>query len=247
MDFHINDIDQQTWDKRSREECDKIKTNKSFILSGRSEEDLHSDINFLVSLWDGVLQKAEKSSSPSLLHTDLNVVYRTLRDSLSKEVRKLVVNEREEYRQIRQAKKIDLSSIIALTKNAVEAAELADRSLSEIEANIGEYHLFEIDGNPVGCFSLSILSENKIGELGSVCVSPAHENQGIGSKLVDYAEKLAKENGLNKLFVLSTLTFKWFQLKASFVEGELSELPQSRQASANASGRNSKVLFKSLE
>jgi hypothetical protein len=40
MDFHINDIDQQTWDKRSREECDKIKTNKSFILSGRSEEDL---------------------------------------------------------------------------------------------------------------------------------------------------------------------------------------------------------------
>ena len=152
-----------------------------------------------------------------------------------------------EYRQIRQAKKIDLSSIIALTKNAVEAAELADRSLSEIEANIGEYHLFEIDGNPVGCFSLSILSENKIGELGSVCVSPAHENQGIGSKLVDYAEKLAKENGLNKLFVLSTQTFKWFQLKASFVEGELSELPQSRQASANASGRNSKVLFKSLE
>ena len=152
-----------------------------------------------------------------------------------------------EYRQIRQAKKIDLSSIIALTKNAVEAAELADRSLSEIEANIGEYHLFEIDGNPVGCFSLSILAENKIGELGSVCVSPAHENQGIGSKLVDYAEKLARENGLNKLFALSTQAFKWFQSKANFVEGELSELPQSRQESATASGRNSKVLFKSLE
>ena len=152
-----------------------------------------------------------------------------------------------EYRQIRQAKKIDLSSIIALTKNAVEAAELADRSLSEIEANIGEYHLFEIDGNPVGCFSLSILAENKIGELGSVCVSPAHENQGIGSKLVDYAEKLARENGLNKLFALSTQAFKWFQSKANFEEGELSELPQTRQASATASGRNSKVLFKSLE
>lgn len=152
-----------------------------------------------------------------------------------------------EYRQIRQAKKIDLSSIVALTKNAVEAAELADRSLSEIEANIGEYHLFEIDGNPVGCFSLSILAENKIGELGSVCVSPAHENQGIGSKLVDYAEKLARENGLNKLFALSTQAFKWFQSKANFVEGELSELPQSRQESATASGRNSKVLFKSLE
>ncbi|MFZ9010029.1 MAG: ribonuclease E/G, partial [bacterium] len=29
------------------------------VAEGRSEEDLHSDINFLVSLWDGVLQRAE--------------------------------------------------------------------------------------------------------------------------------------------------------------------------------------------
>ena len=63
------------------------------VAEGRSEEDLHSDINFLVSLWDAVLQRAEKSSPPSLLHTDLNVVYRTLRDSLSKEVRKLKIDE----------------------------------------------------------------------------------------------------------------------------------------------------------
>lgn len=152
-----------------------------------------------------------------------------------------------EYRQIRKAKKIDLSSIITLTKNAVEAAELADRDLSEIEANINEYHLFEIDGNPVGCFSLTIFPESKVGELGSVCVSPAHENQGIGSKLVDYAENLAKEKGLTKLFALSTQTFKWFQSKANFVVGELSELPEARQESASTSGRNSKVLFKSLE
>ena len=30
------------------------------VAEGRSEEDLHSDINFLVSLWDGVLQRAKK-------------------------------------------------------------------------------------------------------------------------------------------------------------------------------------------
>ncbi|MFZ8994394.1 MAG: Rne/Rng family ribonuclease [bacterium] len=84
------------------------------VAEGRSEEDLHSDINFLVSLWDGVLQRAERSSAPSLLHTDLNVVYRTLRDSLSKEVRKLVVNEREEYRQIRQFVKSYLPKFYSL-------------------------------------------------------------------------------------------------------------------------------------
>ena len=41
-----------------------------------------------------------------------------------------------EYRQIRPAKKSDLSSILALTKSAVEAEELMDRSLADIEANI---------------------------------------------------------------------------------------------------------------
>ena len=152
-----------------------------------------------------------------------------------------------EYRQIRQAKKSDLSSILALTKSAVEAEELMDRSLADIEANIAEYHLFEIDGNPVGCFSLTLYPDSNMGELGSVCVSAAHENQGIGSRLVEYAEKLGRDHGLTRLFVLSTQTFKWFQSRAGFAEGELLELPEPRHAAATSNGRNSKALFKSLE
>ena len=152
-----------------------------------------------------------------------------------------------EYRQIRPAKKSDLSSILALTKSAVEAEELMDRSLADIEANIAEYHLFEIDGNPVGCFSLTLYHHSNMGELGSVCVSAAHENQGIGSRLVEYAEKLGRDHGLTRLFVLSTQTFKWFQSRAGFAEGELSKLPEPRHAAATSNGRNSKALFKSLE
>lgn len=152
-----------------------------------------------------------------------------------------------EYRQIRPAKKSDLSSILTLTKSAVEAEELMDRSLADIEANIAEYHLFEIDGNPVGCFSLTLYPDSNMGELGSVCVSAAHENQGIGSRLVEYAEKLGRDHGLTRLFVLSTQTFKWFQSRAGFAEGELLELPEPRHAAATSNGRNSKALFKSLE
>ncbi|HCV97878.1 MAG TPA: amino-acid N-acetyltransferase, partial [Verrucomicrobiales bacterium] len=152
-----------------------------------------------------------------------------------------------EYRQIRPAKKNDLSSILTLTKNAVEAEELMDRSLADIEANIAEYHLFEIDGNPVGCFSLTLYPDSNMGELGSVCVSAAHENQGIGSRLVEYAEKLGRDHGLTGLFVLSTQTFKWFQSRAGFAEGELSNVPEPRHVAATSNGRNSKVLFKSLE
>ncbi|HBV31311.1 MAG TPA: amino-acid N-acetyltransferase, partial [Verrucomicrobiales bacterium] len=89
--------------------------------------------------------------------------------------------------------------------------------------------------------------DSNMGELGSVCVSAAHENQGIGSRLVEYAEKLGRDHGLTRLFVLSTQTFKWFQSRAGFAEGELSELPEPRHAAATSNGRNSKALFKSLE
>jgi ribonuclease G len=80
--------------------------NEGFIIrtvaEGRTEEDLHTDINFLVSLWEGVRQNAQKSRPPSLLHTDLNVIYRTIRDVFSKDVRKLVINDKTQYQQIRQ-------------------------------------------------------------------------------------------------------------------------------------------------
>ena len=52
---------------------------------------------------------------------------------------------------------------------------------------------------------------------------------------------------MTRLFVLSTQTFKWFQSRAGFAEGELSELPEPRHAAATSNGRNSKALFKSLE
>ena len=80
-----------------------------------------------------------------------------------------------------------------------------------------------------------------------MCVSAAHENQGIGRKLVEYAEKLGRDKDLARLFVLSTQTFKWFQSKAGFTEGTLDDLPEARRMAADESGRKSKVLLKSLE
>jgi len=73
---------------------------------------------------------------------------------------------------------------------------------------------------------------------------PAHTRL---RKLVEYAEKLGRDHGLDRLFVLSTQTFKWFQSKAGFCEGTLDDLPAARRVSAAESGRKSKVLLKSLE
>ena len=57
--------------------------------------DLKSDMEFLIGLWGNILEKSHKISAPSLLHMDMNLFYRTLRDIFTTEIDKLIINERE--------------------------------------------------------------------------------------------------------------------------------------------------------
>ena len=71
------------------------------VAENRSEEDLHSDINYLISLWEDIREKYQTQEAPSLLHSDLNVIFRTLRDLFSSDIKKLVVDHKEEYKEIK--------------------------------------------------------------------------------------------------------------------------------------------------
>lgn len=151
-----------------------------------------------------------------------------------------------EYQQIRRALKKDIRSLLRLTKNSVDSKELVKRTRADIERRIGDYYLFEIDKNPVACVALHVYPEDNTGELAFVFVSPAHENQGIGRKLVQFAENRARELQLARLVTLSTQAFTWFQSKAGFQEGSPADLPPARREKYDASGRHSKVLVKTL-
>jgi len=152
-----------------------------------------------------------------------------------------------EYQQIRRAMKKDVRRLLMLTKNSVATDELAKRTRSGIEKNIGDYYLFEIDKNPVACVALHIYPEQNKGELAFLYVSPSHENQGIGRKLIQFVENKARELGLNELITLSTQTFTYFQSKGGFAEGTPDDLPPTRRDKYDQSGRNSKVLLKKLK
>ena len=70
------------------------------VAEGNAEDDLHSDINYLVSLWEDILERYKSTEAPALLHSDLNVVFRTLRDVFSPDVRRLVVDEEQQYQDV---------------------------------------------------------------------------------------------------------------------------------------------------
>jgi len=151
-----------------------------------------------------------------------------------------------EYEQIRPAKKKDARAIHRLTKKAVEAGELVKRTHAEIEKELADYYIFEIDKNPVACVALHVYPAQQKGELASLYVDAAHENQGIGRKLTQFVESKAREIGLTELLTLSTQAFNYFQAKAGYSEGTPDDLPPSRREKYDHSGRNSKVLVKRM-
>ena len=151
-----------------------------------------------------------------------------------------------EYTQMRRALKKDVRTLLVMTKNSMAAAELVKRTRTMFEKQIGDYFLYEIDKNPVGCVALHLYPEQNVGELAFLFVSPSHENQGIGRKLITFAETKARELGLEKLITLSTQAFTYFEQKGGFVVGTAEDLPPGRRERYEASGRNSKVLVKKL-
>ncbi|MBI3934852.1 MAG: Rne/Rng family ribonuclease, partial [Acidobacteria bacterium] len=67
---------------------------------GHSEEDLRQDVQFLVNLWAEIKAKAERPGAPMLLHHDLDLTLRTLRDQLSDEFQTIWVDNEQAYEQI---------------------------------------------------------------------------------------------------------------------------------------------------
>lgn len=151
-----------------------------------------------------------------------------------------------EYQQIRRAMKKDVGAIMKLTRSAVAAEELMKRTRASIERHLGDYYIFEIDKNPAACVALHGYPDHKKAEVACLFVSSSHENQGIGQKLLQYAESKARESGLEQLFALSTQAYTYFALKAGFAEGSPDDLPPLRREKYELSGRKSKVLIKKI-
>ena len=67
---------------------------------GRTEEELRADMLFLYNMWLDIRQKAEKKSAPLLIHHDLDVVQRILRDQLTSAFKTIWVDNEEVYESV---------------------------------------------------------------------------------------------------------------------------------------------------
>ncbi len=96
--------------KRLKQIAEKIKPeNYGLIIrtaaEGISEEEIRKDLIYILKVWRGLLEKAEKRPPPALLYQDLEIVPKTLRDLLTEDVSEVLIDSRREFeRAVRFAK-----------------------------------------------------------------------------------------------------------------------------------------------
>jgi ribonuclease G len=82
----------------------RVGTTGGFIVrtagEGVPEEEIAADMNSLYGLWLDIRQKAEKKPAPALLHYDLDLVQRILRDHVTDEFKAIWVDNEDLYENV---------------------------------------------------------------------------------------------------------------------------------------------------
>jgi len=70
------------------------------VSEGITEKELHDDMAFLDLVWENTLKKRNEMKAPALLHTDSDLIFRTVRDAFTKEIDRLIIDSKTEYDRI---------------------------------------------------------------------------------------------------------------------------------------------------
>jgi len=66
---------------------------------GKQEAELKGDFDYLCKLWNTIREKAERTSAPGLVHRELGMTLRAIRNLYTEDVEKIVIDSEEEYKK----------------------------------------------------------------------------------------------------------------------------------------------------
>ena len=98
-------IEDEAKRERLRKLAESIKPEGSGLIvrtvaEGAEEEELSRDVEFLARLWERIQAKAKVAGAPVVLHKDLGLLLRVVRDAFSEDVDKLTIDSRQEYEKV---------------------------------------------------------------------------------------------------------------------------------------------------
>ncbi len=78
---------------------------------------LYSDMTFLTKLWEAILEKTKNAKAKTLIHEDLPLSIRTLRDLYKDGIEKVRVDSRETYQKLREFAKVFVPEIVPVIEH----------------------------------------------------------------------------------------------------------------------------------
>ncbi|MFR8762166.1 MAG: Rne/Rng family ribonuclease, partial [Megasphaera lornae] len=72
------------------------------VAEGVTEEALQADITYLLHTWDSIRQRYKLAKKNQLLYREADLVMRTVRDHVTADIEKIIVNHPDTYERIRQ-------------------------------------------------------------------------------------------------------------------------------------------------
>lgn len=145
------------------------------------------------------------------------------------------------YEQLRGASIDDVGGILNLINPLEEKGILVKRSREILEREIEQFTLIERDGMTIACAALYPYQEDRCGELACVATHADYRGKNRAERLLAAIKEQAVEQGLDSIFVLTTVTSHWFQ-EQGFVLASLEDLPAKKKQLYNFQ-RNSKVFI----
>lgn len=152
--------------------------------------------------------------------------------------------QKEHFEEVRQAHAEDVPAIIELIAPLETQGVLVKRDREQLENEVDQFTVVEREGLIIALAALYPFTEDAIGEIACIVTHMDYRNGARGATLLQALEKSAQQQGLTKVFVLTTQTEHWF-IERGFKPGDTGSLPAKKQSLYNYQ-RNSKVLVKAL-
>ncbi len=105
---HIG-VSRRIEDEKERERLKKIiekirPSNSGFIVrtvsKGKMEKEFKADMDYLLKLWESIQSRTENASAPTIMHEDLNLTLRLIRDIFTPEINRLLIDCPEEHKKV---------------------------------------------------------------------------------------------------------------------------------------------------
>lgn len=107
------------------------------VAEGSTSKTIKADFNMLVKIWREVVKKGEKPKAPTLIYKDLTFIQRVLRDITDEDVSQIVVDSKENYKEVEKFITKYLPSMKGKTKTYDGSAPIFEHYGVDLEIERG--------------------------------------------------------------------------------------------------------------